>query len=159
MPTPRPLWSGVLLRSAWSSPTHTWDHLDLTKLSPAEQQREVDSSRAVLRQLSGQPVDLLRPPYGSFDDSTRSLGAPLILWDVNTEHYKNRNAVATTTRALATVQAGSIILMHDIHPSSVDATPGIITALRERGFTLVTVPQLFGTLTAGRAYYSTNLIR
>jgi peptidoglycan/xylan/chitin deacetylase (PgdA/CDA1 family) len=138
---------------------HTWDHRDLKKLSPTEQQREVDSARAVLRQLSGQPVDLLRPPYGSFGDPTRSLGAPLILWDVDTEDWKNRNAAATTTRALATVQAGSVILMHDIHPSSVDATPGIIATLRTRGFTLVTVPQLFGPTQPGRAYYSTNLIR
>ena len=138
---------------------HTWDHRDLKRLSPTEQRREVDSARAVLGQLSGQPVDLLRPPYGSFGDPTRSLGAPLILWDVDTEDWKNRSAEATTTRALATVQAGSVILMHDIHPSSVDATPGIIATLRTRGFTLVTVPQLFGPTQPGRAYYSTNLIR
>jgi peptidoglycan/xylan/chitin deacetylase (PgdA/CDA1 family) len=42
--------------------------------------------------------------------------------------------------------------MHDIYPSTVDAVPGLVDALRARGFTLVTVPQLLGAPAAGAVY-------
>lgn len=42
--------------------------------------------------------------------------------------------------------------MHDIHPSTVEAVPGIIDGLRAAGYTLVTVPQLLGTTTPGQVY-------
>ncbi len=44
--------------------------------------------------------------------------------------------------------------MHDIHQSSVDATPGIIAELKSRGFTLVTVDTLLGGARAGTLYYA-----
>lgn len=128
---------------------HTVDHRSLDRLSLAQQRWEVDTAAAVLRRLSGQPVTLLRPPYGAYDASTRTLGVPLILWDVDTEDWKNRDAAVTTRRALATVRPGSIILLHDIHQSSVAATPGIVQALRKRGLTLVTVSDLLGPLRPG----------
>jgi peptidoglycan/xylan/chitin deacetylase (PgdA/CDA1 family) len=52
------------------------------------------------------------------------------------------------------VKAGSIILMHDIHATTVDAVPGLIAKLKAAGFTLVTVPQLLGSPTPGTVYYS-----
>ena len=43
---------------------------------------------------------------------------------------------------LQTVQPGSIILMHDIYQSSVDAVTPIIEQLRAQGYEFVTVDQL-----------------
>lgn len=131
---------------------HTWDHRDLAHLTPAQQQREVTSTSALLEQLTGQPVTLLRPPYGSYDHTTRGLGLPLVLWDVDTQDWANRNTQTTTRRALKGARPGAIILMHDIRPTSVTAVPGIIAALRKQGYTLVTVPQLLGTTAAGQVY-------
>ena len=43
--------------------------------------------------------------------------------------------------------------MHDIHPETVKAVPQIIKELREDGYTLVTVPELFsGEMTVGGVY-------
>ncbi len=94
----------------------------------------------------------MRPPYGSYAPQTTTLGQSIILWDVDTEDWKNRSAAVTTNRALATVRSGSIILMHDIHASTVEAVPGIVAALKARGFTLVTIPQLLGSTTPGKVY-------
>lgn len=35
-------------------------------------------------------------------------------------------------------------LLHDIHPTTVQAVPGIVDELRAQGYTLVTVPELLG---------------
>ena len=41
-------------------------------------------------------------------------------------------------------QPGSIILMHDIHQTSIDALPTVLQYLTEQGFELVTVEELMG---------------
>lgn len=43
--------------------------------------------------------------------------------------------------------------MHDIHPSTVNAIPGVIKAYAKAGYRFVTVPEL---LTAWDAYFSTH---
>ncbi|HMT90017.1 MAG TPA: hypothetical protein PKC73_10290, partial [Dermatophilaceae bacterium] len=95
----------------------------------------------------------------AYDDTTRSLGWPVVLWDVDSEDWRNRSAPITTQRVLSTVRPGSIVLMHDIHGSSVDATPGIIAALKARGFVFVTVPELLGQTTPGALYFNRTEIR
>jgi hypothetical protein len=51
------------------------------------------------------------------------------------------------------VRPGYIVLMHDIHPTTVKAVPTIIEKLAAEGYTFVTVPELFGgSLTPGKEY-------
>ncbi|MBW3084005.1 hypothetical protein KEM60_00188 [Austwickia sp. TVS 96-490-7B] len=133
---------------------HTWDHRQLTELNAVKQQNEVDRTNQLLQSIIGTSPTMMRPPYGAFNAKTRALGSSIVLWDVDTEDWKNRNTAVTTRRALATARNGSIILMHDVHPSTINAVPGIIAGLKQRGFTLVTVPELLGTMTPGKAYFS-----
>lgn len=53
----------------------------------------------------GRPT-LLRPPYGSYNQATKDLGLPLILWDVDTLDWKNRSASITTSNAMRDVRPG-----------------------------------------------------
>lgn len=134
---------------------HTQTHPNLKQLSAAQQKAQIDQTQQqYAAAVPGGTLSCLRPPYGSFNADTRSLGLPLILWDVDTEDWKNKSASVTTQRALAGAKGGSIILMHDIDPSTVDAVPGIIDQLRAKGFTLVTVDQLIGAGQPGTAYFS-----
>lgn len=135
---------------------HTWSHRDLAKLTPDQQAGEVNRTADAIQQATGSRPKVLRPPYGSLNQATRGLGYAVVNWDIDTEDWKNRDVATTTQRALAGVQTGSIVLMHDIHASSVQATPGIIAELKNRGFTLVTLDQLLGTPQAGTLYYSRN---
>lgn len=133
---------------------HTWDHKQLTALGRAAQQNEVARTTAALVAAGAPRPSLLRPPYGSFNSSTRALGYSVINWDVDSEDWKNRNAATTTALIMKEVRPGSIVLMHDIQPSSVRAVPRIIALLRARGYTLVTVPQLIGrNPVTGKVYF------
>ena len=55
---------------------------------------------------------------------------------------------------LAQTRPGDIVLLHDIHSSSVDAVPGILAALAERGYKFVTVSGLLAgtSVEPGRQY-------
>lgn len=134
---------------------HSWSHPDLTKISADKAKDQLDRTSAQIEKITGTRPILLRPPYGAFSKSkTPNQGMSFVLWNVDTEDWKNRNVQVTTKRALAGAKRNSIILMHDIHHSSVKATPGIIKELKKQGFTLVTVPELYGgKMTAGQAYF------
>lgn len=127
---------------------HTWSHPELTRLSAHDVAREVDRTSDVIESVTGTVPTLVRPPYGAVDDDVDRVlaarGQAAVLWDVDTEDWKNRDVDETTRRALAGARSGSIVLMHDIHPTTVQAVPGIVRALRDEGYTLVTVPELLG---------------
>ncbi len=131
---------------------HTATHPLLTRLSLAAQRDQIArTSRAIVAAGAPAPT-LLRPPYGAFNAATRKLGLALVNWNVDTEDWKNRNVAATTARALAGARRGAIILMHDIHASTIKAVPGIVKALRARGYTLVNLDTLLGATQPGRLY-------
>ncbi|RSX50870.1 polysaccharide deacetylase family protein [Bifidobacterium callimiconis] len=138
---------------------HTWNHTDLPSMSSADRaQQLVDTNRAV-QSVTGQPVRLLRPPHGAFDEASRrtavAMNLGLVDYDVDSYDWKSLNALKTREKILAQVRPGSIVLMHDIHQSTADALPDVIHDLRRLGFTLVTVPQLLdGYPAPGEVVYS-----
>jgi len=135
---------------------HTWAHADLTRLSEPEAAGQIDLLSAALAQTAGVNTTLVRTPYGARNDAVLAIlaarGDAEISWNVDTEDWKNRDVATTTARALAGVSPGSIVLMHDIHPSTVEAVPGIIDQLQAAGYTLVTIPELLGPTTPGQVY-------
>lgn len=131
---------------------HTMTHKQLSKLGLAAQRDEATRGAAQIAAAGAPAPSLMRPPYGSLNADTKKLGYPLILWNVDSEDWKNRNVAATTALIKKQTRSGSIILMHDIHRSTVEAVPGIITWLKSEGYTLVTVPELIGNLKPGQKY-------
>lgn len=137
---------------------HTNAHEDLLRLDDEGVRATVTRDQnIVLSAASGVTPSLFRPPYGAHnrrvDDLIGGLGLPLILWDLDTLDWKTRNADASV-KAVEQARPGSIILMHDIHPTSVDAVPRVIEALQAKGYTLVTVSQLLASEhpSAGHVY-------
>nr|WP_277628123.1 polysaccharide deacetylase family protein [Arsenicicoccus dermatophilus] len=133
---------------------HTWTHRQLTRLPAQTVTQEITRTTNAIRSATGAAPVAVRPPYGAFDRRTPHAGLPFVLWDVDTEDWKNRNAAVTTRRALAGARRGSIVLMHDIHPSTAQALPGIVKTLQRQGYVLVTVPELLGRMDPTKAYYS-----
>lgn len=137
---------------------HSWSHPRLTSLSVEGAGWQIDATAAVVQQATGVAPTLVRPPYGLSNDTVLAVlaerGDASILWSVDTEDWRNRDVGITTQRALAGAAPGAIILMHDIHPSTVQAVPGIVDQLQAAGYTLVTVPELLGPTDPGQVYRS-----
>ncbi len=133
---------------------HTWDHSNLTQLSDALIQEQIEQTDNLIIQLTGEPTQLLRPPYGAYDEYVLSVAQlPIILWSVDPLDWKDRDAELVASR-ISDAPIGSIILAHDIHETTVAAMPSVIDALGNRGVNFVTVSQLLAppALVSGQTY-------
>ncbi len=74
----------------------------------------------------------------------------MILWDVDPLDWKYRNADTVYANVMDQVGPGSIVLLHDVHPTTVAAVPRILKSLADRGYVFVTVSELFGGRVDGR---------
>jgi len=139
---------------------HTWDHSDLSKLSSARIKDKLDSTQQVLEESGGvETTCYIRPPYGAMNSTVRqAAGAPLILWSVDPLDWKYRNADTVYNNIMGAVKDGDIILLHDIHETSVKAAVRVIDALLDQGYEFVTVSELLRRRGVeaenGVAYYS-----
>jgi peptidoglycan/xylan/chitin deacetylase (PgdA/CDA1 family) len=136
---------------------HTWSHPQLPLLTDDAVLRQVTRTADEIESLTGTRPHLVRPPYGALSLRVRQvLGQgdwPMILWSVDPEDWKDRNSDTVYHRVIAGTRPGSIVLMHDIHPTTVAAVPRILAELKHRGYTFVTVSQLYGKrLTPGVTY-------
>ena len=136
---------------------HTQGHKYLTKLSVTDMRYQIDTVNNHVEAVTGVRPRLLRPPYGAKNDYVRAeAGMPLMLWNIDTEDWKHRNAQKTIDAVLNFVKDGDVILMHDLYATTAEACETIIPELINRGFELVTVSELFEAkgiaLSAGKDY-------
>ncbi|MEI5527076.1 polysaccharide deacetylase family protein [Streptomyces brasiliscabiei] len=135
---------------------HSWDHADLTKLSAAKIKSQFSRADTAIQQATGKKPTTVRAPYGAHNAAVRAAAArPLVHWSVDTLDWKYRDTARLIKYVDANTKPGDIVLMHDIHKTTVDAVPGIIKALKARGFHFVTVDQLFAPakLPSGKVTY------
>lgn len=126
---------------------HTWSHIKMTGSSLAKVDSEISRTRSVIAEITGRTPLVMRPPYGAINgglvNRMRSeYGMRTILWDVDTLDWRHPGVQKVINTAVGQAKPGSIILVHDIHASTVAALEGIVQGLQARGFKLVTVSQL-----------------
>jgi peptidoglycan/xylan/chitin deacetylase (PgdA/CDA1 family) len=120
---------------------HTWNHLNLTTLTPATWTVQVDETTALLDSLTGRRIGCVRPPGGHVNPDVEahlaSEGQTAVLWDDDPRDWTRPGTAAIVRRAIAEARPGGIIEMHDgggDRSETVQALPAIITALRAQGY-------------------------
>lgn len=122
---------------------HTWDHKQLTKLSQDEIVSQVERTSDAIYKIIGKRPKLVRPPYGAINDTVKnSINYSLILWNIDSLDWKSRDEKQIVPLVMNSVQDGDIILLHDIHSTTVPAVEKIVSQLEEQGYQMVTVSQL-----------------
>ena len=125
---------------------HSWSHPELPKLSVNQIAGEIDRTNEAIRQAAGVKPTILRPPYGAANgvvlEQLRARGMSSILWSVDTRDWADRNSQIVCSRAVAGARPGAVILMHDIHQTSVNAVPCILSSLKQQGYSFVTIQRL-----------------
>ena len=124
-----------------------------------------NTKKAIKKIIPDAKVTLMRPVGGRItDERVASCEYAVIMWDVDSEDWKHVYAEGGTPEAdekrdtivenvMSEVRDGSIILMHDIRQSTVDATAIILKQLNDEGYNVVTVSKLLGKkLEAGKKY-------
>lgn len=128
---------------------HTFSHAPMSTLRRAQQQAQLLNQIKAIKPYGAPYPRLFRPPYGRWNATTLSLlrryRMLMVLWSVDTSDYRRPGVQAIVSAALNGARPGAIILLHDAggdRTQTLVALPKIITALRQRGYRLVTVPQL-----------------
>ncbi|MFZ9921049.1 MAG: polysaccharide deacetylase family protein [Terrimicrobiaceae bacterium] len=126
---------------------HTYTHPSLSKCSAAKLNEEITKTNDVILQACGVSPTTIRPPYGATNAAvTKRLndefGLTVVIWSVDPLDWKIRKASHVSNHILQNTKSGSIVLAHDIHPSTIDAMPAVLDGLLSRGFRFVTVSEL-----------------
>ena len=138
---------------------HTYSHQQLPHLATAAVHSEIERAQSLIRIATGQdPRPLFRFPYGSSDRRTirivNTLGYTAIRWTVDTLGWegttRGQSAASVTSRVLAALKPGEIVLMHVGSPpdgSTLDANalPQIIRRIRQRGYSFVAITDFLPT--------------
>ncbi|MBI3893401.1 MAG: polysaccharide deacetylase family protein [Candidatus Wallbacteria bacterium] len=135
---------------------HTRSHARLKGLAHLADDEIVDEVETGESQIlyslgSEDPLILFRCPYGDGVRSERvnsilaKNGFYDIFWTIDTLDWKTHDAATTTRRVLSSSYLrGGIALFHERVPGTTMAVKRIIDGVRQRGYRLVTVPQLLG---------------
>ncbi len=126
---------------------HTYSHTNLAMASPLVLREELDRGRAVLEEVTGMPVCLLRPPGGHMSlrvlAHAARMGMTVTLWSVDSGDWmqEGQASIRRTIRR-ARVRPGDIVLLHDDYPETVAALPEVLGDLVRSALNFGTVADL-----------------
>ena len=132
---------------------HTYDHANLTRYTYAQIVADIKQDNTLLTKIiGGPPAPFVRPMGGSWNSTVLAAAAAageryVVNWDTtdgDTASAPGRTEVDLLVRNAIRGTNGSIILMHANLPYTQQALPLIIAYYRARGFTFVTLGQMFG---------------
>lgn len=133
-----------LYENGFEVASHTWSHKNLNKLTEKQITKEITRTLDGLKKYIPVENVLLRPPYGSANETVRGLAkTALINWSLDSGDWKSRDSEKIIEHVLDTVQDGDIILMHDLYECTAEAVEYLVPELIERGYRPVSVSELF----------------
>lgn len=141
---------------------HSYTHRDLTTLSTDDVIKEITQTSDLIKSITGANPTLVRTPYGSRNKTTdavlKAYGFPSIMWNVDPLDWKYRDVNHVYNAVKDNLKDGNVILMHDIHATTVDAAINIIKNYSNKGYKFVTVSELAAIkntqLIPGQTYYN-----
>ena len=136
----------LVAQSGYPIGNHTWTHPMKTR----NPHSEIERTDMVIKEKLGITPTIFRPPYGILKNGLAREASKrhedVILWSSDSADWKHGSTSSgIKSNVMRNVTPGGIALMHDgggNRSSTVAALPGIIDALRSRGYKLVTVPEL-----------------
>ncbi|BFT74451.1 hypothetical protein PAENIP36_58930 [Paenibacillus sp. P36] len=131
---------------------HSWDHVNLSDATADKIEGEIGSTDDMIKQITGVTPTLFRAPYGAVSpqvlNASMKSGHQVIGWSVDTLDWDGKSVPQILSNVRKEVGPGAIILQHFAGGkhgklgNTVEALPQIISYLRQKGYTLVTVPEL-----------------
>lgn len=126
--------------------SHSNTHPHMNKLSDTQMRLEIEASAKAIENITGKGVKIFRAPFGEYSDKLitvcNSLNIKAVQWDVDTLDWKNLSAVEISGRVMQKAVNGSIVLMHNDGKYTAAALPLVIAALKNKGFSFVTVSEM-----------------
>lgn len=140
-----------ILDEGHSVGNHSYNHANLTKLTNKEIVKQIEQTDELINAVIGFKPDWIRAPYGAVNDMVRESmkddNRSFIGWDVDTRDWAGSSVQEMRQNINKNTKSDSIILMHSFGgkhiKNTVELLPYIINDLQEKGFTLVTLDELY----------------
>lgn len=128
---------------------HSWSHPDFVNLQVSEMSSEINrTTREIVEICNVRPVHF-RPPFGRLDSRVRDIVAELNLsivrWNFDSLDWKHRDASLLYTRTVSEIKEDSILLFHDVFPTTARAVRLICKEMKRRAVSSVTTSCLRGS--------------
>jgi len=133
---------------------HSWDHPDFRDLTATQMATQLTATEAAISPIVGSTKPWFRPPYGGYNDAVKAgVGAAgwryLVMWDVDMIDWRpvsdgGPTAADMVAKLKANGRGGSIVLMHLGGYHTLEALPGILSALEDMGLVPVTLGEMLG---------------
>ena len=122
---------------------HTYSHLQLSQRNGEAFKEELVKTNELIEELTGQEVQYVRPPYGTWDKKfEKELNMFPVLWTIDPLDWSSKNVAGIVQKVKNKARENSIILMHDEYKTTVTAALQIIDELEKEGYEFVTVEEL-----------------
>ena len=137
-----------VLRDGHELGNHTQHHADIKRMTPARAQAEIADCAHALTALTGSIGRWFRPSRTQYATArikaaAARVGYPSCLsYDVDSLDYTDPGADAVVANTMKTIRPGSIVSLHFGHAATISAIAPLITGLRGRGLTPVTMTEL-----------------
>lgn len=137
----------IVIDSGCEVGTHTLFHRPLNELSEGKIYTDLLKCIEQIEKLTGEHIRWLRPPWGKVSMDTyaacRRLNLLIVKWSLDSSDWESRNTEKIVQKILDNVSDGDVILCHDTYPETLEAMRIVLPELKERGYELVTVSELF----------------
>jgi len=143
--------------------SHTWTHPNIGEIPVGQTDVELNATQRLFEVITGRSMRLFRPPFfGDAEPSTPHEVAPILAAQnlgymavglrIDTDDWQKPPPQTIIDRTLDRLdhpgdRPGQVVLLHDAggdRSRTVAALPGLIDAIRARGYRLVTVGELAG---------------
>lgn len=122
---------------------HSQNHMQLTKEQTKAACDQINRTNEKIREITGETPEYVRPPFGSWSEELECIvPMKIVLWNVDPLDWKTQNKDRIVRHIISHVEDGSIILLHDVYETSVDAALEVIDTLLKEGYNFVTVDEL-----------------
>lgn len=122
---------------------HTYSHSNLLKLDNYSVMDEIKKTNETIKNIIGSETIYLRPPYGNINSDIKNISNMYtILWDLDTEDWKNKDKDRIADYIVSNAHDGSIVLLHDLYETSVDGALLAMERLEKEGYAFVTIDEM-----------------
>ncbi|MFD2114804.1 delta-lactam-biosynthetic de-N-acetylase [Paenibacillus yanchengensis] len=129
---------------------HSWTHPDMTQISAAQIQSELEQVKQQAAPLMGQQqMKYLRPPRGIFNDHvldiSRQAGYTSVFWSLAYKDWEvnaQKGARYAYEQVMKQLHPGAIMLLHSVSSDNAAALGDIIDAARNQGYTFKSLDDL-----------------
>ena len=125
---------------------HSSTHPYMTQLSAVKMTKELTDCNNEVKKLTGKCPTLFRPPYGDYNndvvEAVNSLSMYCVQWNIDSLDWKDPSPERIVQNCVNKLEPGSIILLHNGAVNTPKALPGLIEAIKTKGYKIVPISKI-----------------